>query len=513
MSKSGLDLLVICPGESQVIYQGLSKDYAAIEPPVWGALLANFARRKKGLEVVILDQEALGLDSGEIAAQATQMRPRLTAVVVYGQQPSASTQNMTMAEEIVGKIKEVEPLLKTVMIGGHPSALPQRTLLECPTNFVCQGEGPATLEGLLALRDLDDEANLAQVPGLWYRQNGGAVFTHPARMIPPEELATTLPGMAWNLLPMAAYRAHNWHCFTHIDRRKPYASLYTSLGCPFRCTFCCINAPFEKNTIRCWDPQFILGELELLATVYNVYNIKIADEMFVLNERHVLELCDGIVERGLRFNFWAYARVDTVKEKFLERLKAAGFNWLCLGIESGSKHVRDGVEKGRFGQDDIRSIVKKIQEAGIYVLGNYIFGLPDDTYASMQETLDLAVELNCEMANFYSATAYPGSKLYEMALEKGWRLPEQWHDFSQHSVEQVPLPTDHLTPGEVLAWRDRAWQLYFTNPRYLNLVQERFGQEVVKHIRTLATHKLVRQSAAPLKVEPRVVSFAEEVGG
>lgn len=100
------------------------------------------------------------------------------------------------------------------------------------------------------------------------------------------------------------------------------------------------------------------------------------------------------------------------------KLRKAGFCWLVLGIESASKHVRDGVEKSRFGTDEIIKIVRKVQDAGIYVIGNFIFGLPDDTFESMQEILDLAIETNCEFANFYSAMAYPGSKLYNLDKEK-----------------------------------------------------------------------------------------------
>jgi hypothetical protein len=116
-----------------------------------------------------------------------------------------------------------------------------------------------------------------------------------------------------------------------------------------------------------WSPESVIKEIDFLVERRGVKNIKFVDEMFVLNRNHVLGICDRIIERGHKLNIWAYARVDTVKDEFLDKLARAGFRWLALGIESGSKHVRDGMEKGRFGSTDILKVVKKIQDAGINV--------------------------------------------------------------------------------------------------------------------------------------------------
>jgi len=138
-------------------------------------------------------------------------------------------------------------------------------------------------------------------------------------------------------------------------------------------------------------------------------------------------------------------------------------------------------------------VVKKIQDAGINVIGNYIFGLPDDTRESMQETLDLALEANCEFANFYCAMAYPGSKLYTMAVEKKWQLPESWIGYSQHSYETLPLRTDALTSAEVLKFRDDAFHRYFTDESYLALIRRKFGEDVVSHLQDMTKIRLRRK--------------------
>jgi hypothetical protein len=111
----------------------------------------------------------------------------------------------------------------------------------------------------------------------------------------------------------------------------------------------------------------------------------------------------------------------------------------------------------------------------------------------MQETLDLALEANCEFANFYCAMAYPGSKLYGMAVEKGWPLPDSWIGYSQHSYETFPLRTDALSSAEVLRFRDEAFHSYFSDERYLGLVRRKFGEPVVSHLRDMGAIRLKRQ--------------------
>jgi radical SAM superfamily enzyme YgiQ (UPF0313 family) len=225
-----------------------------------------------------------------------------------------------------------------------------------------------------------------------------------------------------------------------------------------------------------------------------VRTFKIIDEMFVLNDRHVTAICEGLAAKpyARELNFWAYARVDTVRPERLKLLRDAGIRWLALGIESGSAHVRDGAEKS-LDEDDILEIVQAIQKAGINVIGNYIFGLPDDDLTTMRQTLDLAKTLNCEFANFYSAMAYPGSPLYGMAVRHGWKLPERWSGYSQHSYDCTPLPTEKATAAEVLGFRDNAFRDYFASPDYLDMVSRKFGLDTRRHIEEMTRTRLRRK--------------------
>ena len=498
-NDTDLDLLLIHPGNRRQIYQSLGSSLSAIEPPVWASLMATFVR-KRGFSVEVLDAEADELTSEETATRATEMNPLLTAVVVYGHQPSASTQNMTAAGSVCTAIKQENPERKVVLVGGHVAALPERTLREEAADFVCYGEGPHTLVELLQALKFSGHTDYGHVRGLCYWADGVLSKTAPAPLV--KALDEEMPEMAWDLLPMKKYRAHNWHCFGGLER-QPYASFYTTFGCPYRCSFCCIQAPFKSgereagwketvNSYRFWSPSVVMAQIEDVVTNYGVRNIKIADEMFVLNPRHVHGICDAIIERGYDLNIWAYARVDTVRDDMLDKLKRAGFNWLAFGIEAASERVRDDVDKG-FGQEEIFHTIEKVRAAGINVIGNYIFGLPEDDLQSMQATLDLALELNCEFANFYSAMAYPGSQLYSLAVKEDWPLPENWSGYSQHSYDTLPLPTKYLSGAEVLRFRDHAFNLYFTNSRYLGMIADKFGDKTARELQRMTGYQLERK--------------------
>lgn len=481
-----LDLLIIHPGAAHGIYGALGDDLVAVEPPLWARLIAGYVK-DRGHSVKIIDAEAERLTPQQMVYAVSGLFPRLVCLAVYGHQPSASTQQMVGASAIAKAIKEKLPHTKIIMVGGHVSALPVRTMKEEAVDYVCVGEGPITVERLLAGYALET------IPGLCWKSNQhSAIHLNPSA--PLVEDLSQLHGNAWDLLPMGRYRAHNWQCFGDLGARQPYASIYTSFGCPYKCSFCCINAPFETNRYRMRDPTDVVMEIDMLHRNYGVSTFKIVDEMFVLSEKHYTAIAGGLVALGLgpKLNIWAYARVDTVKPDTLSLLRRAGIRWLALGIESGSAHVRDGASK-KLKNDDIVGVVRAIQAADINVIGNYIFGLPDDDLNTMQQTLELAMELNTDFANFYCAQAYPGSQLYTEALSKGWTLPETWRGYSQHNDDCRPLDTLHIDAARVLQFRDDAFHTYFTNPAYLDMVKRKFGNETLEHVRKMTSYKLKRK--------------------
>ena len=503
MSKQ-LDAVFVNADSSAAAYQGLAAKFAAIEPPTWSLLLAN-SMRAVGYSVALIDATAENLSHEQTVQRIIELNPRLVVFVVYGQNPNSGTINMVGNTECVALLKETAPNMKTCFVGSHTSALPLEVLRIPAIDIILLNEGVYALRNLLACNFDED---LRTIKGIGHKRDGKPTLNTPEIVVPIEKMDIDLPGYAWDLLPMREkpldlYKAHFWHTEYKQHNRTPFAAIYTSLGCRFKCDFCMINivnrvdndlnvASSHSPNMRFWSPEFILTEFEKLAGM-GVEHIRISDEMFFLNQRYFEPLLEGLVDRGLNLKMWSYTRIDTVRERYLELFKKAGINWLALGIEAGNREVRREVSKGTFQLEDISSVVKLVQQHDIGVAANYIFGFPEDTFDTMQQTLDLALELNTEMANFYPFQALPGSPLYVKAKAEGWRLPDTYQGYGFLSYEATPMATKFVSAADVVRFRDNAWQKYHENPSFLSLIEGRFGILAKEGIQELSQIKLKRK--------------------
>jgi radical SAM superfamily enzyme YgiQ (UPF0313 family) len=268
------------------------------------------------------------------------------------------------------------------------------------------------------------------------------------------------PKVQWDKLPMHLYRAHNWHCLDGSPR-EPYASIYTSLGCPYSCYYCNIHTLYGERKIHFRQIDDILRDIDYLITRYRVKNIKIWDELFAINEGRVLQICNCLKYYDL--NIWAYARLDTVTEKMLKAMKRGGINWLAYGFES--------VTDKKF-VDRTEDIIKMTRDAGINIMANFIFGLPGNTLDDDEASLEFAMKHLFEYVNFYDAKPYPGS---------------QWHKDVKLSV-----PCEAYDQYKNISeFRQKAFETYFNNPDYLAMVFRKWGSKSLENIRSMMNWKLI----------------------
>lgn len=478
-----VDLLLINPGNRVEQFAGLSS-LATVAQPLGLALLAAYVR-ERGISVAIFDAEAYGLTPIEaVDAIEAQYNPPLVVGL------SAFTTKMTAAGAILQEVKRRWPYVKTMCGGHHPSAVPERTLEEEEVDYVIKGEGFLPVMELMLRLACRESA--VGIKGVWCWTPEGVI--HNGGQASGVDDLDSLPMAAWDLLSMDCYRAHHWQAWGSpgIDT-SGFALIYTSLGCPYSCRYCSVNVVYERHKVRYRSPARVVDEIEYLIDVYGVQHFEIIDDTFTVNRRHVEELCTEIIRRGLgpKINAWCFSRVDRADPRFLALMKAAGINWVFMGLESGNDTVLLGVNKKQT-VSGIRRAVDAVHAAGINIGGNFVFGLPEDTQESMEQTLALAQELNTEYANFFVMMAYPGSPMRETTDPNA--LPERWSQYGFFTPDSLPLSNATLSSKDIVEFRDYAFKTYFNSERYQSMVKERFGAETLRFLQEQVLSKRIERN-------------------
>ena len=505
-----IDVAFITPNNSDRIYQSLSSSYAAIEPPTWSLLLAESCR-SIGFKVEIIDMLAENLDDKNLLIRLKKSNPKLICFVVYGQNVNAGTTSMSGATRSSKFLKSSGIKTLVSFIGSHVQALPVETMKkENSIDIVFMNEGVYSLRNLLKCKNINIQS-LHNIKGIAYRDNNNIKITSAEKVVPQEKMDIDLPGYAWDLLPYKnkrfdLYRSPMWHAEYVENKRTPYAAIQTSLGCQFSCDFCMINiinrnddeeigVAGNYSMMRYWSTDFIFKEF-LKLFEYGVKTVRIVDEMFLLNPKYYIPLCEKLAKLNKKddFRFWAYSRVDTIKKpEVLNLVRRAGIKWIGLGIESGDKNIRLQISKGKFEDLNIKDVVKRIHDADINVMANYIFGLPGDDKESMKKTFELSKELCTSGWNTYAAMALPGSKLYKDAKANNIKLPDNYEGYSFHAYDTQPLPTEFLTPEEILSYRDNAYHEYHSYKPFLNRIEKQYGIKAKNNIIEMSKIRLKRK--------------------
>jgi anaerobic magnesium-protoporphyrin IX monomethyl ester cyclase len=233
------------------------------------------------------------------------------------------------------------------------------------------------------------------------------------------------------------YRAVNWHTWGWGEPER-YGTAFSSVGCPMKCRICNAKDYYGSNGWAEREWLEVVTDLVALAK-RNVLHVKMMDELFVRKTPRFTHLVMEMARSGFEgvLNIRGSARVDSIDLRLVPYFRNAGINWICLDIESGNQGIRESTGKGTFTNKEAREVVRALKDNGVNVKGNYIFGLPGDTRSSMQETLDLAMELQTEYADF------------------------QW--------------VDELAAA---AFKAKAQHEYYSNANYLSMLQNTFGDDV-----------------------------------
>lgn len=416
------------------------------KPPYSLAVMATLLR-DAGCEVRLIDATATRTSTDEVIARLDREGFAPTLILFPSTTPTLDADVREMARL---KTRYGAPL---ICFGPHASTTPAESMARVPqVDGMLIGEPE---DGAVALALLHSFENPEAIANLTWRRDGTVV---PHRAHGTYNGFLQMPFPAWDLLDL------NTYALPLVD--KPYIIVETSRGCPYTCDFCV--APIHQgHKFRERPAKALVDEMEKAYRELGVEFFYLWGDTVTLNVKSFTAFCDELIARNLPIRWFGNARADNLTDPaFVHRLRRAGCWMLALGVETESDDVRKDMAK-RLERQKIMTAFRNMREAGIRSFAFFIFGYPGESPATMEQTINYAIELDPDFANFYPAVPYPGTDLFAKAVREGMLTPEAAADWSKMEYSYYVMRGNGLDEGVVMDAINRAKRRFFLRPRYL----------------------------------------------
>jgi radical SAM superfamily enzyme YgiQ (UPF0313 family) len=438
------DVILINPAYSSIIYKKAKiKAGVPVNPLLNLALLAR-PIIEAGYTVKILDLNVIDNFEQVLREDVKKNVPRFAGITF-------TTPLYQEAARLAGIIKEIRPDTYVIAGGAHATTFPLEVVRDSSFDMVAVGESDFVLRELLSV------SRFKNVKGVVFKQNGNIVDTQRAELV---HNLDQLPFPAWELYDLNKYKR-----LSLSNRMSPPGYLETSRGCPWGCVFC--NKNIQGRKFRAKSPVRVVDEIEYMLKI-GFREINILDDTFSTDLDRAKEICDKIINRGLKFLWHPLngMRVDRVDKELFVKMKKSGCYKVSFGIESGNQGVLDRIDKGiELGQ--IRKAVSWARELGFETFGYFMLGLPGETERTIRDTINFAKELKLDIAKFNITIPLPGTRLFDEWDRLGLIKTKDWSKFNFYSpyYELYEHPT--LTREGINKYYKKAYRSFYFSPSYL----------------------------------------------
>jgi len=346
---------------------------------------------------------------------------------------------------------------KPIVVGGpHASLMPDETLESGAFDMVLAGEADVTLPMLLD--SLENELPLDDIPNL-HCKAGSYIWANKSasKLLDMNDI----PMPDYSLINLAHYHPHPPH-----GRKRPWLPVITSRGCPYSCTFC--SKPVFGNKYRAISAAYVVEQLGILKDSFNVKEVAFYDDVFTLDFHRAYDICDGMLRNELDIDWSCETRVNLVSPEILRDLKRAGCFLMAYGIESGSPEILAKLSKG-IELSQVEEAVAHTREAGIQTVGYFMLGNPGETKEDIDKTIDFAIKLKLDYAQFSITVPLPGSQLYQQYLDSGLPIPS-WEAFSYANMGKATIPMfsgQNLSTEAIRGALSEASRRFYLRPGYI----------------------------------------------
>jgi anaerobic magnesium-protoporphyrin IX monomethyl ester cyclase len=428
-----------------------------------GVLYIAALLRHHGIDVEVLDADIDGLTVDEIVHRILGWEPDLVGF-------SLMTPQLITALEASWRLKEARPDLCVALGGAHIDSTHEDTfsMADC-FDFAVYSEGELTLLEVVQNMQKYGRENLMQclagVKNVIYRDETGQIVRNSERPFLPE--LDVLPSVDYDMVDISKYSIPTM-------AGKHVMSMMLSRGCPFKCTFC--DAPITMGKkLRFWSMERTIDDIRHYAEKYNCRNFVFKDSTFTANKKWTEKFCDALIESGLKIKWRCNTRVNLVPGPLLEKMKKAGCYVINFGVESGHPEILKNIKK-EVSMDAVYDAHQRCRKLGIRTYSTFLMGSPGETDETAQATIDVARGIRPNLAMFFVCTAYPGTPLYEQAVQEGivekrWWATQAW-DPSKNSAFQARWGwTDKgalKIPGfDAEKWQKRATRAFYLRPYFI----------------------------------------------
>ncbi len=426
----------------------------ALYYPLW-LIYAAVVSEKTGHEVAFLDAPAKPLNEEE-ALEQIKANAKEVGLFVLG----TSTPSIKSDIHFADRLKELWPESFTLLVGTHPSALPEETLsFSKNLDAVAIGEFDETVAELATALEAGKPAS--EVRGLCVRKEDGTFERTPA--MPLIKNLDEIPFASKFIKERLDPKDYFFAAATY-----PSIQIFTGRGCPFRCNFCVYPQTMHGHVFRARSAENVVAEFEYIAHNFpDVHEVVIEDDTFTAKKSRVLEICELLRKKGLqkRLRWLCNARVDLDLET-MQAMKKAGCRLIIPGIESGNQQILDNIRKGT-KVEQFGSYVENAKKAGLLIHACYMVGNQGETKRTMQDTLELALKLDTDTAQFFPLIPYPGTEAYEWNRKHGYIEPDYEKYCQEDGTHNTVLSLPGLSAQDMVDFCNYARRRYYLRPSYI----------------------------------------------
>lgn len=372
-----------------------------------------------------------------------------------------STPSIVNDLDVVDKIADRFPKLPMLMVGRHVSVFPEETLRSSRSlRYVAVREYDYIVRDWLdALRD---GAPMENVAGLvWKNDEGDIITNRPAAPVTDLDAIPFVSEVYKRYLDIRDY----YYGFAPY----PNVTIDSSRGCPFHCTFCSFPQSFSGHKMRYRSAANVADEFDFIRREWpDVKSITFEDDTFVVSKQHALDIADELIRRGNKIPYNVNQRADLVADlDFFKRMKQSGLRMVIVGFESGDDGLLKDMKKS-LNLEKAVDFMNLCRKAKILVHGCFMVGFLEETQETMQKTLDLAMKLQPDTAQFFPLMLYPGTEAFRQAKERGYLITEDWSQWlTPDGLHNTVINLPNLTSEDLVRFCDYARKKYYTNPSYL----------------------------------------------